>query len=120
MKKKIMSISLIIILISIGFSGCTVTDDSSLDPSSSDTTKFIGTWSTTQPIQWYIKPSFTFFSNQSFLVQTTWGTYSAMNNTLVLTWETNDIWNYSYSFLDTNTVELTYINTGDTGVYTRQ
>ena len=120
MKKNVMSISLIIILITFSFSGCTVNDDSSLDPSSSDTEKFIGTWNTTQPIQWYIKPSFTFFSNQSFLVQTTWGTYSAMNNTLVLTWETNDIWNYSYLFLNDNTVELTYINTGDTGLYTRQ
>ncbi|MDG6218129.1 MAG: hypothetical protein QCI00_01660 [Candidatus Thermoplasmatota archaeon] len=120
MKKNIIIISLIIILINIGFSGCTDNDNSSIDPSTSDTEKFIGTWNTTQPIQWYIKPSFTFFSNQSFLVQTTWGTYSAMDNTLVLTWETNDITNYSYSFLDDNTVELTYINTGDTGVYTRQ
>lgn len=122
MKKKDIITSLLVMMVCIGLSGCTTDDKNNLDPSSSDSERFVGTWSTSEPIQWHIKPSFTFYSNQTFYVQNLGGTYTAENNTLALHWDTEDnvVYEYTYTFLDEDTVELTSISTGDKGLYTRE
>jgi hypothetical protein len=115
-------VSLLILSLSLSLTGCDEQKHNGGQIASEEMQRFEGTWTTTQPIQWYIKPSFTFYDNQSFVVGDASGRYRIENNTLILTW--NDkyqtVYEYDYTFLDNNTVELTYIPTEDTGTYTRQ
>lgn len=118
MNKKSTAFFIVFLILCLGLSGCTEQNDSNgID----DTEKFFGTWNTSDPIQWYIKPSFTFFENGSFIVQNYGGTFIASNGKLELHWEDGEnIYIYSYVFLDDNTLSLTYLETQDNGIYKRQ
>ena len=121
MKIKPFFVSLLLLSISLSLAGCDE-PHSNGNNVSEEMQRFVGTWNTKEPIQWYIKPSFTFYANQSFVVGDAGGTYRIQNNTLILTW--NDkyqtVYEYDYTFLDNTTVELTYIPTDDKGIYMRQ
>jgi hypothetical protein len=86
-----------------------------------DAIRIVGTWNTSTPIAWYIKPTFTFYNNSTFVVETVNGTYRFINNTLELHWtEADTIFIYEYEFLDDDTLKLISIYEGDQGIYKRQ
>lgn len=122
MKIKPFFASLLLLSLSLSLTGCDEPYSNGDDNVSEEMQRFVGTWNTSEPIQWYIKPSFTFYENGSFVVGDAGGTYRIENKTLLLTW--NDkyqtVYEYDYTFLDNNTVELMYIPTEDKGTYTRQ
>ena len=128
MNKKIIVLLVGFILFTIALLGCInnqETDTQSTDNDtdlSSDKDRIVGMWNTSNPIQWYIKPSFVFYENESFDVSGVGGTYVLKNDTLELHWndEYNTVYTYSYEFLDNNTLQLVYIDTGDEGIYKRQ
>jgi hypothetical protein len=100
------------------FTGC----DDKNTKNSEDMQRLVGMWNTSEPIQWYIKPSFTFYKNQSFAVDKISGTYNIIDDSLVLTW--NDEYQteliYDYQFMDNDTLTLTYKASDDQGIYIRQ
>lgn len=118
MNGKLFIIIVVLCSFCVFLTGC----DEQNTQNSEDMKRFIGMWNTSEPIQWYIKPSFTFYENQSFAVDKISGTYDIINDSLVLTW--NDEYQteliYDYLFLDNETVELTYISSGDQGIYIKQ
>ena len=78
-------------------------------------------WNTTEPIFWYIKPSFSFLSDGSFIVGLNGGTYEIEENKLVLYWQDGEsIFTYNYSFINNDTVNITHIDSNTFGIYTRQ
>lgn len=130
MTKKTIVLFISIILLSTLLLGCT--ENSNPNPNNnttnptdqeydSDKDKFVGTWKTSEPIKWYIKPSFTFFENGTFDVEGYGGIYIIEDGSLELHWddEDNTVHKYTYFFLDNNTVTITYAN-GDSGIYKRQ
>ena len=81
----------------------------------------IGLWNTTEPIPWYIKPEFEFFADKRFDVQGFGGTYAIDKETLTLTWDDQGkTFVYDYEFIDQDTLRLTYLDTNDSGIYTRK
>ena len=127
MNEKISIVFIVVLLLCLGLSGCQEKNNNgeNEEPNgqeyANDTEKFVGTWNTSEPIQWYIKPSFTFFANSTFVVGSYGGTYLVEDNELVLHWKDGEtVYTYNYMFLDNNTVSLTYIDTGDNGIYKRQ
>ena len=122
MKKKMFVLFFGIILICVGFSGCN--ENKNVDGNEDDIDdleKFVGTWNTSEPIQWYIKPSFVFYENGSFVVGSIGGTYIVENGRLELHWrDSEEVFIYNYSFLDDDTLSLTYVENGDKGIYKRQ
>ncbi len=125
MKTKSITIIIAIIIICVGLLGCIEENKPNGNQQNhdyaNDAEKFVGTWNTSNPIQWHIKPHFIFYENGSFTVQDYGGTYEVDDGLLQLYWEDGvNIYNYSYVFLDDNTVRLTYINSGDEGLYKRQ
>lgn len=130
MTKKTIVLFISILLLSTLLLGCTENstqnpDNNSTNPTDqeydSDKDKFVGTWNTSEPIKWYIKPSFTFFENGTFDVEGYGGIYIVDDGSLELHWndEDNTVHKYTYFFLDNNTVSITYAN-GDSGIYKRQ
>ncbi|MEF8848781.1 MAG: hypothetical protein V5A68_06575 [Candidatus Thermoplasmatota archaeon] len=122
MKNKMIILFVGILLISVGFSGCTENKNvNGNGDKKGDLEKFVGTWNTSNPIQWYIKPSFIFYENGSFAVGSYGGTYMVKDGKLELHWRDSEtVYIYNYSFLDEDTLELTYIENGDKGIYNRQ
>lgn len=130
MTKKTIVLFISILLLSTLLLGCTENstqnpDNNSTNPTDqeydSDKDKFVGTWNTSEPIKWYIKPSFTFFENGTFDVEGYGGIYIVDDGSLELHWndEDNTVHKYTFFFLDNNTVSITYAN-GDSGIYNRQ
>ncbi len=131
MKKKTIALFIGILLLSSFLLGCTdesnpnqnnTTNNNTTDKEyDSDKEKFVGTWKTSEPIKWYIKPSFTFFENGTFDVEGYGGTYIVDDGSLELHWNDEDqtVHKYTYMFLGNNTVTITYAN-GDSGIYKRQ
>lgn len=130
MTKRTIVLFISILLLSTLLLGCTENstqnpDNNSTNPTDqeydSDKDKFVGTWNTSEPIKWYIKPSFTFFENGTFDVEGYGGIYIVDDGSLELHWndEDNTVHKYTYFFLDNNTVSITYAN-GDSGIYNRQ
>jgi hypothetical protein len=120
MNGKLLVIMVLLCSFCVFFTGC---DEPNTNHSSSeDVQRFVGMWNTSEPIQWYIKPSFTFYENQSFAVDKISGTYDIINDSLILTWndEQQTELIYGYHFMDNDTVDLTYIASGDQGIYKRQ
>jgi hypothetical protein len=124
MNKKTIVLFIIFLLLCTFLLGCTEetnTNNNTDKEYDSDKDKFVGTWNTSEPIKWYIKPSFTFFENGTFDVEGYGGTYSVDDGSLELHWDDEDqtVHKYTYMFLDNNTVTITYAN-GDNGIYKRQ
>lgn len=110
----------IVLFFCVGLMGCTEKNNPEYKD---DTEKFVGTWNTSNPIQWYIKPSFIFLANGSFVVGNYGGTYivNEGEGTLALHWRDGEsIYTYSYLFSDNNTLSLTYLENEDNGIYKRQ
>ena len=118
LNKTIICIISIAIILSFIFAGCVEKNNTY---NNSDKEKFVGMWNTTEPIYWYIKPSFSFLTNGSFIVGLNGGTYNIVYDKLVLYWKDGEsIFNYDYTFLDNNTVNITHIDSKTSGIYIRQ
>ncbi|MCJ7570951.1 MAG: hypothetical protein MUO82_03615 [Candidatus Thermoplasmatota archaeon] len=102
MKKQLMIVGIIVILLTVGFSGCTETSETNTNNKNKE--RILGTWlayaiSGTNESE---AGTYTFFSNGTFLISSNrkiWGTYEITDEKFTISAE-GDTVNYDYTFSD--------------------
>jgi hypothetical protein len=124
MKKQLLIIGITLILLTVGFSGCTENNSNNNITSKTNEKKIIGQWTgtsldSTQTI------TFNFYANESCILtvneKSEWATYTMTNQTLATIQSNNVTTTFEYSFSDNdNTLTLTVVGTESVIVFTRQ
>ena len=113
MKKELFIIGSVVLLLTIGLSGCTEEED--INANTVEMAKFVGSWNASEV------DVFNFSADGTCKYVTTLGAYSIKNSQLVVVLENGLTRTYDYDFSVNNTVlTLRNIDLGDTTVYTKQ
>ena len=125
MKKQLMIVGIIVILLTVGLSGCNE-DNNTIQ---SDEDKFIGTWTYSFIYNNNtLNASYIFSSNKklevisSYIdeVRTSNGTWSITDNKLLMYLEGKDTITIDYEFSNNNTKLILTDSSGNVGIFTKQ